>query len=190
VYVYFVQIPGTPIVKIGKSANPKERIREIQTYHPYPLTVIATIPGEPWSEAAFHRFFSPYRLRGEWFSLPEEFLSADALEQFGPFGPPEERGISEFYAALGRTMPLPARPFSRPPLWGWCPLCGGQMVETMADKFVCQHSRIWINGTRQCSYVRHTPPRPCLRAWGRWWMRTGVEKLRHLCHRLCAPKYS
>ena len=67
--VYFLRAPYGDAVKIGfTTRDPVTRLREAQTYHSGPLTILAETPGTLLDEARLHRAFWPYRLHGEWFS--------------------------------------------------------------------------------------------------------------------------
>jgi hypothetical protein len=73
VYVYFIRSAGKPTrVKIGKSRDPKARLKELQTGSPYPLDILGTIKCRDQSHAdrlekELHRYFATYRKNGEWF---------------------------------------------------------------------------------------------------------------------------
>jgi len=76
VYVVGMLAPTGPIYKIGKSSDVKARVRQFNPTLPYPTCVVFAL----WSKNALgqeeyvHRHFAQYRLRGEWFALPEEAL--------------------------------------------------------------------------------------------------------------------
>ena len=73
--VYFIQ--GGKFVKIGYTEQPvATRLAAIQTGCPYPLRVLATVPGDTYLERDLHRMFSSWRTHGEWFRL-----SAPGLRQ-------------------------------------------------------------------------------------------------------------
>lgn len=64
--VYFVAWEGGPI-KIGISRCNKGRLYDLQNACPYELKVLAGCRGGRMLEAAYHRRFAKYRIRGEWF---------------------------------------------------------------------------------------------------------------------------
>lgn len=66
-WVYFIRAEGGGPIKIGRSADPDKRLRELQTGHPYPLRVVGMASGGRELEAALHRILCDYRLMGEWF---------------------------------------------------------------------------------------------------------------------------
>ena len=72
--VYLVACKESGVCKIGISVNVTARICSLQTSSPYPLTLLATMPGGRLEESALHREFGQYRLNGEWFSLRPEIL--------------------------------------------------------------------------------------------------------------------
>lgn len=65
--IYFIKALNT--VKIGYSANPEKRLKELQTGNSEKLELLLTIPGNKESEKAFHLYFDRARLNGEWFRL-------------------------------------------------------------------------------------------------------------------------
>ena len=74
--VYFIGNIKERIVKIGiTTTSLKQRLREISTGNPYPLTVLGCIPcyGEHPREAEkkLHKAFSKYGKNGEWFDLSD-----------------------------------------------------------------------------------------------------------------------
>lgn len=80
--VYFVTCRETGTVKIGSSLEPRARMKEIQTGHPYALALEATVPGGTEEEFNYHRHFADDRLKGEWFKL------TDAIELIIRNNPP------------------------------------------------------------------------------------------------------
>jgi len=66
-WVYFFQSKAGP-VKVGWSKDPKGRMATLSTAHPYPLEMVALIPGGEKLEKRLHQAFARYRLDREWFS--------------------------------------------------------------------------------------------------------------------------
>lgn len=69
--VYFI---GTELrvggkIKVGVSRHPERRLRQLQTAHPEPLQIFATVPGDKNDEQKYHRRWSRRRLNGEWFTI-------------------------------------------------------------------------------------------------------------------------
>lgn len=54
-------------VKIGYSKNPHKRLSELQTGHPYELTVRKTLTGTLADEKRLHKLLSDFNCSGEWF---------------------------------------------------------------------------------------------------------------------------
>lgn len=71
--VYFIRSQRDGPVKIGIARCVDSRLASLQTAHPYPLEVVATIPrgGRP-KERELHKRFADYRLNGEWFEWSDE----------------------------------------------------------------------------------------------------------------------
>jgi hypothetical protein len=64
--VYFIQSEETCAIKIGTSANPLDRLADLQTAHDSKLHLLGTTT--KYAEAALHKRFRRFRKRGEWFS--------------------------------------------------------------------------------------------------------------------------
>lgn len=65
-FVYFVT--AGPFLKIGKTSGaPDSRIKELQTGCPFPMQLVAHLPGGLRKERELHRKFDEYRAHGEWF---------------------------------------------------------------------------------------------------------------------------
>lgn len=78
--IYFIE--DGDAVKIGftKDANPKNRIRSIQTGNPKKLTLLGFVPGTIQDERRIHNDLKDYRLEGEWFSFATPVISY--IEQY------------------------------------------------------------------------------------------------------------
>lgn len=68
-YVYFIGNLTHQYVKIGYSLNPKKRLTGIQTGCPFPVTILATMPGSKRIETHLHDKFRKWRTVGEWFYI-------------------------------------------------------------------------------------------------------------------------
>lgn len=66
-WIYFIQPVGGGPVKIGRSANLKNRLRDLQRGHPEKLQVVAKFLGTREAETYLHQSLAGYRLHGEWF---------------------------------------------------------------------------------------------------------------------------
>lgn len=65
-YVYFIQAPNR-LIKIGKSNNPKQRLKDLQHMSPVHLKIKRVIKGGLRLEHALHVYFKHLRKHGEWF---------------------------------------------------------------------------------------------------------------------------
>lgn len=77
--VYFIVSPTA--IKIGRTKDAARRTAVIQTSHPEPLQLVATVDGGLALEKEYHRRFAPHRLRGEWFAPHPDILSEIARLQ-------------------------------------------------------------------------------------------------------------
>jgi len=73
-YLYVIECVGVDLVKIGYSADPDQRLCELQTGNAHQLRVahrVAVDPGrERVLEQRVHQELSYRRVRGEWFEMP------------------------------------------------------------------------------------------------------------------------
>jgi hypothetical protein len=80
-YVYLVQSP-TGAYKIGRSKNPKDRLKTFGVLLPFEVSYVTVIPTSNMSgmERALHNTFAEKRINGEWFMLtPEDRMLLVAL---------------------------------------------------------------------------------------------------------------
>ncbi|MHB9849092.1 GIY-YIG nuclease family protein [Streptomyces krungchingensis] len=69
--VYVIGQRGSGVVKIGTTANLKQRVASLQTGYPLALEVLGTHQGG-WSlEQYLHERFAAKRMQGEWFDFGE-----------------------------------------------------------------------------------------------------------------------
>lgn len=78
--MYFIQAEDGGPVKIGTALDPLARLRALQTAHPAKLVIREILEGDLLGEAALHREFAPYHLRGEWFEPSWEIASWAAIK--------------------------------------------------------------------------------------------------------------
>lgn len=71
---YFIGADTGPI-KIGYSVCVQSRLSAMQSGSPMVLRVLATAPGGPAREAAYHQQFRDSRLHGEWFERTPDILA-------------------------------------------------------------------------------------------------------------------
>ncbi len=56
-------------IKVGASADPEARMRQLQTGCPRPLRLVGLIDEDEW---LVHFLIAPWRIQGEWFEANEE----------------------------------------------------------------------------------------------------------------------
>ena len=71
--VYFIWNSGTNHVKVGHSADPMGRLKDLQTSNCHPLFLIGLMDGSHTEEQIVHAALDEHRLSGEWFGGPELF---------------------------------------------------------------------------------------------------------------------
>ena len=62
-------------VKIGFTQNLKRRLSQLQTFFPYPLELLMSVPGSLLMEQELHRVFSELNITREWFLPGPELLA-------------------------------------------------------------------------------------------------------------------
>ena len=72
--VYFAQSSIGGPIKIGRSADPARRLRELNCGNSNQLRVIGMMVGDSDQEYHVHRMFADARLRGEWFSPHRDLI--------------------------------------------------------------------------------------------------------------------
>jgi hypothetical protein len=79
-HVYFAAACGK--IKIGCSNNPSGRLVTVGEWVPFPITLMATMPGAYDVESAIHRMFDAEWSHGEWFDASPRLLAfiADIAE--------------------------------------------------------------------------------------------------------------
>lgn len=74
--VYFMRPIGQQgPIKIGCSAQPIKRLRDVETWSPLPLEIVAHAPGGNSHERILHYRFGQHRLHGEWFAENAELIA-------------------------------------------------------------------------------------------------------------------
>lgn len=96
-FVYFVRrADGEGPVKIGCSRSPVDRMGTLMSWSPYPLAILATLPGDETLERRFHNRFRDQHCHREWFRHCDELqavIDAIAAGTFDVATLPEARGL-------------------------------------------------------------------------------------------------
>lgn len=67
-YLYLIQIKAEGQIKIGKSTNPKKRLKDLQSGSPYELRLLVALEGQGWREKILQTRLKKWVCFGEWFS--------------------------------------------------------------------------------------------------------------------------
>lgn len=70
--IYVIGEQSTGIVKIGYSAEPVKRLKEIQAGNHRPLQVLLAVPGDRGTERTLHQHFAGRCVGGEWFDFGKD----------------------------------------------------------------------------------------------------------------------
>jgi hypothetical protein len=73
-YLYVLYAEGTRWIKIGYTLSVPARVMQLQIGCPLPLRILLAIqrPDAEAIESLLKDHFAPYRLQGEWYTLPED----------------------------------------------------------------------------------------------------------------------
>lgn len=87
-HVYFVRrADGEGPVKIGCSQGPMTRLAQFTYWVPYPLALVAQLPGDEGLERRFHAKFLAQHTHSEWFRPSAELNAVIAEIVAGTFDP-------------------------------------------------------------------------------------------------------
>jgi len=67
-HLYFIQ-SNEGCIKIGRSIDPSERLKTLQTGNAHKLRLLLVLEGKGYMEFILHEKLRRYRLTGEWFRL-------------------------------------------------------------------------------------------------------------------------
>lgn len=79
-HVYAISI-GRKYVKVGVSRNVARRFSEIQMSNPFPLSLVAVMPGWVREERRIHDAHKALHVRGEWFVFHDDIIAEFAASQ-------------------------------------------------------------------------------------------------------------
>ena len=113
-FVYFAGHESLGPIKIGASADPYQRIRDLRTGSPLWLTLLGVMEAENMSaaEMRLHQRFASSRSHGEWFERAPELMQLikscrDAVRIEEPVETPSADGaytLKEAAEILGRSL--------------------------------------------------------------------------------------
>lgn len=76
-HIYFIKPVGLDgPIKIGCSVKPKERLEFLSMWSPFPLEIVAYVPGRFPDECFLHQCFAHDHIRHEWFRSSKELHEA------------------------------------------------------------------------------------------------------------------
>jgi hypothetical protein len=124
VYILLADFAGKRCIKVGKAAEPRQRLESLQVGSPVLLELICVIPCKNNRnalalESHAHNLLSRHAMHGEWFRLPETewldvsialFRRASELDKGNPKGdlPEVEADLISLAAWAARLNPKPA----------------------------------------------------------------------------------
>lgn len=89
--VYFILAPKANVVKIGRSVDPDERLKALQTSNAERLEIVLLLPHRaPFEEDQLHWRFRKHHQQGEWFDYSTELRLFVARKRLDPLPEPED----------------------------------------------------------------------------------------------------
>lgn len=85
-YLYFIQSSEKGMIKIGRSAHPEKRLKQLQTGNPHLLKLICSFENLGHREKYLHEHLKKFRKKGEWFDYECVGSIPDDLYQKIPWG--------------------------------------------------------------------------------------------------------
>ena len=73
--VYFIEVVGRDLVKIGITQNVRTRLKTLDSSNPDELRLLRSIPGDAFTEETLLLKFDDLWVKGEWFRLTPELRS-------------------------------------------------------------------------------------------------------------------
>jgi hypothetical protein len=69
--LYIIQSDKSGAIKIGRSKNPQQRLKQLQTGSPFRLKILLILEGKGSIEKQLHRRLNEYKqdCKGEWFDF-------------------------------------------------------------------------------------------------------------------------
>lgn len=92
-WIYFIRCDDQ--IKIGISRAPRRRLNIMQVGNPTPLSLLATMPADAFTERRLHLKFSALRVRREWFTAAPELL--DYIDSIRSRFPQAESGFPQVF---------------------------------------------------------------------------------------------
>ncbi len=78
-HLYIMQSDVTGAVKVGRSSNPAQRRRELQTGCPYRIKILTVLEGKGSEEHKIHKRLEKWRIRGGTEDIKGEWYRPDCL---------------------------------------------------------------------------------------------------------------
>lgn len=119
IWIYFIHAQSLepPLLKIGCSRQPRDRLITIQQHCPFPLMLVELVCAPAHTERALHARFKHLKYFGEWFYAEPELLEFVATLPEG-FANPPQRPVNPRAAARLSTPKVTPRetPLKKSPL--------------------------------------------------------------------------
>lgn len=84
--LYFIQERSTGMIKIGRSKDPKRRLKTLQTGNANELRLVCYLEGLGWRERDLHEALKKWRTSGEWFEYDCTGSIPDEIYELIPWG--------------------------------------------------------------------------------------------------------
>jgi hypothetical protein len=94
---YILRAGDTEMVKLGWATDPQSRVRELQTAHWLPLSIIRVLEGPEPIERWMQRHFRAHHVAREWFRFVPEMLTVEPPKLLPQAGIPAVDNIFDLF---------------------------------------------------------------------------------------------
>ncbi len=102
--LYFIS-NGVDSIKIGRSKNVKKRLSHLQIGSAQKLDIFFVAKNKGFMECHLHKFFSDFKIKGEWFLLNERIPYLVYHMRMNPFPEKPYLDNNEFYPTSEANLP-------------------------------------------------------------------------------------
>ena len=177
-FVYFILNSSTNMMKVGISADPLSRLKQLQTGNAALLKLLGAVSGDRETEKLIHSVLGPWRAEGEWFrytGVVQDFsqmallkgvgVAVRALCQRGRTNKQNIYSRVSLERALRKNLGLPRAAAQKIVAGGWPALIGKHRAQ---DEETSEISKGYIEAISQVSIGYSKLVAPAADARLRW----------------------
>jgi hypothetical protein len=99
---YLIECKRTGVIKIGKSTNPVNRLKQIKTSNPF----VELFGVSNNNEKEFHNYYKDFNIGGEWFEIKDSSIRNELFKKFEPFNESMIKENGEYTDIIKRSNEL------------------------------------------------------------------------------------